>query len=52
MLVLDEQSGKIDTYVSLEDGTTEKGEYHPPMFKRFDYYLCGAPGSYGPLEDD
>ena len=51
VIVLDEQSGKIDTYVSLEDGTTEKGEYHPPMFKRFDYYAYGAPGSYGPLSD-
>lgn len=53
VIVLDEASGKIaETYVSLEDGTVEKGEYHPPMYKRFDYYLCGAPGSYGPLEDD
>ena len=49
VIVLDEAGGKIvDNYVTLEDGTTEKGEYHPPMYKRFDYYLYGAPGTYGP----
>ncbi len=49
VIVLDEAAGKIaDTYVSLEDGRVEKGEYHPPMFERFDYYLYGAAGTHGP----